>query len=133
MVPLSFSSRDQVACFIEELRDALAEGYGLTVVNRQKNRNALTRLGMNYKDVRLQLMRLSVGHYVSGPEKDAGGYPGVLWIFRLPVETKQLYVKLNLLHYCRRIICLSFHEEAYDVKTPYEDCDTTGREGGSLE
>ncbi len=139
MVLLSFASREQVVCFIKRFGDAIAEGYKFALTDRQKNRDTLTKLGMNYKDVRLQLMLLSIEHYVLGPEEDnREGHSGSVWIFRLPIKMNNLYVKVKLLADSRRIICLSFHEQEYEMNTIYAQTDVAGGEvdldgkGGAL-
>lgn len=125
----TLASRDEVQRFIDHLRYALAEGgYRFFLPDRDKNREALTILGINPRTVKTHLMLLRVEDYCEGPNQDPQGrYPGFSWIFRLRFGQHWLYVKLKIIDEVRLVKCLSFHPEEYGLKPVYDD---PGRETG---
>jgi hypothetical protein len=81
---------------------------------RQKNRNALSALGIRLPNERADwIRRLQPEDYTAGPEPDTYNYPppgdGPLWQFGLWINNVEVYIKLQMGVAGTPPICVSFH------------------------
>ncbi|HEY3282615.1 MAG TPA: hypothetical protein VGN26_10105 [Armatimonadota bacterium] len=81
--------------------------FGLVFVPRNKNRQALSDLGLSIVDAKAIVLKLTPDCYVRGPDPDEDGSSGEVWVFGPKVGRQTIYVKLKLDGCIAK--CLSFH------------------------
>ena len=70
----------EIRDFLLQFKKIMVTGRGLEIVNRRENIEALARLGLTKKNLREEIMTLSVENYCEGPEPDRDR-PGDIWVF----------------------------------------------------
>ncbi len=81
---------------------------------------ALAKLGITKKNLREEIMILSVENYCEGPEPDRDR-PGDIWVFGKQVGTEEIYIKLKIAQVGQEKIakCLSFHAANFPLCYPF--------------
>jgi hypothetical protein len=88
---------------IEEILNLIkttSEKRDFTIAGRQKNVDTFIRLKFapSYMEGAAGVLgSLTARDYSSGPEKDEGGFPGDIYVFRKSMNGMELYIKLRLL------------------------------------
>lgn len=111
-----------VAVFLKEFKKIIQAGRFL-FINRKKNKETLTRLGITKTNVFNIVLGLSVEDYCSGPEQDDSDQrPGDIWIFGTEVFGEDIYIKLKIFQARgqRHVKCISFHGPEYPLKQPWK-------------
>lgn len=100
----------EIRDFLLQFKKIMVTGRGLDIVNRRDNIEALAKLGLTKKNLREEIMTLSVENYCEGPEPDRDR-PGDIWVFGKQVGTEEIYIKLKIAQVGKEKIakCLSFH------------------------
>lgn len=106
--------------FLLEFKRIMVTGRGLDIVNRRENLEALAKLGLTKKNLREEIMTLSVENYCEGPQPDRDR-PGDIWVFGKQVGTEEIYIKLKIAQVGREKIakCLSFHAANFPLCYPF--------------
>ncbi len=89
---------------------------------RRENLDALSDLGLTKKNLKEEILSLSVQDYCEGPEPDRDR-PGEIWIFGKHIAEKEIYIKLKIAQVSKEKIakCLSFHAANFPLCFPYRD------------
>jgi len=106
--------------FLMEFKKIAVTGRGLDIVNRRENLDALAKLGLTKKNLKEEIMTLSVEDYCEGPEPDRDR-PGDIWVFGKHIGGEEIYIKLKIAQVGKEKIakCLSFHAANFPLCYPY--------------
>jgi hypothetical protein len=106
--------------FLMEFKKIMVKGRGLDIVNRRENIDALAKLGLTKKNLKEEIMTLSVRDYCEGPVPDRDR-PGDIWVFGKQVGGEEIYIKLKIAQVGKEKVakCLSFHEANFPLCYPY--------------
>jgi len=110
----------EIRDFLLQFKKIVTKGRGLDIVNRRENIEALAKLGLTRKNLREEIMTLSVENYCQGPEPDRDR-PGAIWVFGKQIGAEEIYVKLKIAQVGKEKIakCLSFHAANFPLCYPY--------------
>jgi hypothetical protein len=110
----------EIRDFLLEFKRIVTTGRGLDIVNRRENIEALAKLGVTKKNLRDEIMTLSVENYCEGPEPDRDR-PGDIWVFGKQVGTEEIYIKLKIAQVGKEKIakCISFHTANFPLCYPF--------------
>jgi hypothetical protein len=119
-------SQSEVKEFLEEINNRLNESSSnLRIIKRTKSKDKtqdfMIEYGLNSELICKELLNLDITNYSYTDEDRDTNRLGEVWIFgqifitdkRIPLK---VYIKLKL---NSRVICLSFHEQEYELKYPY--------------
>lgn len=114
--------------FLMEFKKIVTSGRGLDIVNRREYIDALTEMGLTRRNLKEEIMTLSVDNYCEGPEPDKDR-PGYVWVFGKQITTEEVYIKLKIAQVGKEKIakCLSFHVAKFPLRYP---CRTGERRDG---
>ena len=107
--------------FIDELRSCLLSpsfdiDKDLILINKSKNNATLIALNFDRHDVVRILTSLDTSdYYETVYESDAKEDPPYLLVFHKTVKRIQLYIKLKIADYDKKVICVSFHEAEFPM------------------
>jgi len=108
--------------FLKEFKKIAVTGRGLDIIPRRHTMEALAELGMTKKNLKEEILNLSVEDYCEGPEpdKDRGGD---VWVFGKQIGGREIYIKLKIAQVGAEKIakCLSFHPASYPLCFPYRE------------
>jgi hypothetical protein len=106
--------------FLLQFKKIIVAGRGLDIVNRRGNIEALAKLGLTKKNLKDEIMTLSVENYCGGPEPDRDR-PGDIWVFGKQVGTEEIYIKLKIAQVGKEKIakCISFHTANFPLCYPF--------------
>jgi hypothetical protein len=104
----------------------MSRGRGLDIVNRRENIDTLARMGLTKRNLKEEIMTLSVENYCQGPEPDRDRH-GVIWVFGKQIGAEEIYIKLKVALVGKEKIakCISFHAADFPLCYPYRG----GKEG----
>ena len=110
----------EVRDFLLEFKKIVTSGRGLDIVSRRENLDALAKLGLTKKNLKEEIIALSVENYCEGPEPDKDR-PGYIWVFGKQIEREEVYIKLKIARVGKEKIakCLSFHAAKFPLCYPY--------------
>jgi len=110
----------EIKDFLLEFKKIIVSGRGLDIVNRHENLEALVKLGLTKKNLKEELMTLSVENYCEGPEPDRDRL-GDIWVFGKQVGTEEVYIKLKIAQVGKEKIakCISFHTANFPMCYPF--------------
>jgi hypothetical protein len=110
----------EIRDFLLQFKKIMVTGRGLDIVNRRENLEALARLGLTKKNLRDEILTLSVENYCEGPEPDRDR-PGAIWVFGKQIGSEEIYIKLKIAQVCKEKIakCLSFHTANFPLCYPF--------------
>jgi len=110
----------EIRKFLMEFKKIMVTGRGLDIVNRLENMDALVQLGLTKKNLKEEVMTLSVENYCEGPVPNRDRH-GDVWIFGKQIAGKEIYIKLKIAHVGKFKIakCLSFHASNFPLCYPY--------------
>lgn len=111
----------EIRDFLMEFKKIMVKGRGLDIVNRRENIDALAKLGLTKKNLKEEIMALSVENYCEGPEPDKDR-PGYVWVFGKQIGRQEIYIKLKIAQVGKEKIakCLSFHAAKFPLCYPYQ-------------
>jgi len=111
----------EIRDFLMEFKKIMVKGRGLDIVNRRENIDALAKLGLTKKNLKEEIMTLSVENYCEGPEPDKDR-PGYVWVFGKQIGRQEIYIKLKIAQVGKEKIakCLSFHAAKFRLCYPYQ-------------
>ena len=104
------SSPDVVNRLLADVQNAIDNNKCIPI-NRAKNLNTLSRLGILWSDALDVIYNLSYNDYVKGPEEDRDR-PGTdkFWIFKNIRFGELLYIKIKILYQIdKSLLIVSFH------------------------
>lgn len=116
------ADKDEVKRFLDDLRKVLQDGGRFYLVNREKNRDSLLRMGLSIKNCRHEVMSLEVKDYCSGPDSDIDPkFKGTVWTFGKEISDRQVYIKVKLIKtgMHQAVVCISFHEAEFPLRNVY--------------
>ena len=87
--------------------------------NRSKNLQTMLDLELSDKSVREHLRGLKATDYYKGPTKDNFIGPD-LWEFGKQIKNKEVYIKITIGNYNKRVVCISFHYPERNIKYPFK-------------
>ncbi len=98
---------------INQIRECVQSGKFIWT-KRDKNINAINRLGISIITVKEIVSNLTVAEYHRGPENDYDGSEGSIWKFLHPITNEVIYIKLKLFTASDEeyVKVLSFHGKA---------------------
>ena len=110
----------EIRGFLLQFKKIVTEGRGLDIVSRRQNMEALARLGLTKKNLREELMTLSVENYCEGPKPDRD-MPGKIWVFGKQIGCEEIYIKLKIAQVGKEKIakCISFHAADFPLCYPF--------------
>jgi hypothetical protein len=119
---LGEAKKSGIRNFLIEFKKIVVTGRGLDIVPRRENLDALSDLGLTKKNLKEEILALSVQDYCEGPEPDRDR-PGEIWIFAKHIAGKEIYIKLKIAQVGKEKIakCLSFHAASFPLCFPYRD------------
>jgi len=111
----------EIRDFLMEFKKIMVAGRGLDIVNRRENIDAMAKLGLTKKNLKEEIMTLSVENYCEGPEPDKDR-PGYVWVFGKQIGRQEIYIKLKIAQVGKEKIakCLSFHAAKFRLCYPYQ-------------
>lgn len=125
------SSQNEVDNFLQDLRKILKiDGYRLDILLRKRREdsldpytteNTLLDLDYNTKDVRNELMSLTVREYIENVNDNIHDQKPPFWIFSKKIQNRNVYIKVKIRSIQKKsIFCVSFHYARYPLKDrPY--------------
>lgn len=110
----------EIRDFLLQFKKIVVTGRGLDIVNRRENMDALAKLGFTKKNLREEIMTLSVENYCQGPEPDRDR-PGDILVFGKQIGSEEIYIKLKIAQVGEEKIakCLSFHAANFPLSYPF--------------
>jgi hypothetical protein len=113
------ASEAEIASFLHKFKQIVVSGRGLDLIPRAENNQTLLNLGLTRRNVRNEILALSVLDYCRGPDPDRDR-PGEVWIFGRTVFGSEIYIKLKIATVSNTEIakCISFHEANYPLNFP---------------
>lgn len=92
------ATKDEVEKVLEDMRWALDNGK-TSPIDRAKNINTLTQLGITWSVAKRTLYSLTSRDYISGPDVDRD-YPDSdrFWKFRKKLSGEYIYIKFKVLY-----------------------------------
>ncbi|MGI6525375.1 MAG: hypothetical protein ACOX2O_08845 [Bdellovibrionota bacterium] len=116
------ADKEAVKIFFDDLRQILKAGGKFYLIPREKNRDALLRMGFTIKNCRQEVMNLKVEDYCSEPDADLDlKFKGNVWTFGKKICERPVYIKVKVVktgtH--QAVICISFHEAEYPLRNVY--------------
>lgn len=116
------TNKEAVKRFLDNLRKVLSGGGKFYLIPREKNRDALLRMGLTIKNCRHEVMNLRIEDYCSGPDSDSDPkFKGTVWTFGKEIYNRQVYIKVKVvktdMH--QAVTCISFHEAEYPLRNVY--------------
>lgn len=112
----------EIRSFLLQFKKIVTEGRGLDIVNRRENLEALANLGLTKKNLREEILTLSIENYCEGPEPDRDR-PGNVWVFGKQLGSEEIYIKLKIAQVGKEKIakCISFHTANFPLCYPYHE------------
>jgi len=98
----------EVRQFLQACRTRWAR-HGIVFVEREKNLQALLDLELLPEHREAILQELPLAGYIKGPKPDTVLEGANYWEFGVPVNGREVYVKLSLGPEDGPVVCLSFH------------------------
>lgn len=89
---------------------------GIEFIERDKNLNFMTNLGLTINDVKECILSLTPSNYLSGPSKDHDSRRREdVFEYLITYKDKELYLKIKIVQLDNKEIvrCISFHEREY--------------------
>lgn len=111
------NSKNEVEAFLHRFIPKL-DIFGIIVLNRQKNFEALKLLGITELERKEVIKTIVVDDYVE-TIKDAVSF-GDMWVFGKDFENTELYIKISMGKPNTNTICISFHKAEYPIKYAYK-------------
>jgi hypothetical protein len=114
--------KSDIRNFLIEFKKIVVMGRGLDIVPRRENLDALSDLGLTKKNLKEEILTLSVQDYCEGPDPDRDR-PGEIWIFGKHMAGREIYIKLKIAQVGKGKIakCLSFHAANFPLCFPCRD------------
>ena len=111
----------EIRDFLMEFKKIMVAGRGLDIVNRRENIDAMAKLGFTKKNLKEEILTLSVENYCEDPEPDKDR-PGYVWVFGKQIGRQEIYIKLKIAQVGKEKIakCLSFHAAKFRLCYPYQ-------------
>lgn len=108
---MEIDHQQKIRHFLKQLNIAI-NNNDIYRERRDKNIETFEKFSLNDRDVLNIIKRMKIDDYIRGPEPDDKGRPGEIWIFKLKVSNKILYVKFCSTEKGQSgpIRCISFHE-----------------------
>lgn len=103
------ADKKEVQLFLDGLHAKIGV-FGVAFENRDKNIQALLDLEITGSERIEYIKKLKVENYFAGPKKDTNdpSRPDY-WEFGMMIKGKEVYIKINMGHASKRVICISFH------------------------
>lgn len=90
------ASNEEIERVLEDMREAIQAGK-FVFVERRKNIDTLTELGLLPDDIRDELMDLSCSEYIKGPEEDRDRKQAdYFWVFKKKISGQVIYIKFKV-------------------------------------
>lgn len=105
----------EIRKFLETVKTLLTAGR-YDFVPRRKNMQSLATYGLTIKDVKYEILSLTLNHYYKGPKQDLDpSKPGAIWEFKKTIESTVFYIKIKVVRENNKDIvkCLGFHKDDY--------------------
>jgi len=113
--------KDDVLQFLRNFKQAASSNRGVFIIPRQTTRQTLRDLGLTKRNLKDELLGLTLLDYSKGPESDRDR-GGDIWIFGKKVAGHEIYIKLKIFRldgeYCAK--CISFHVAEYSLSYPFK-------------
>ena len=113
--------RNAIRNFLLEMKMSL-EFRPLVFVDRNKNLESLSQLGILQTEVARVLKQITVSDYCDGPVNDDKGRNKQWWVFGPEHGGKVLYIKVcltSLKNGSTQVECVSFHEAERAMHYPF--------------
>ena len=111
------TTQSDVNKFLGNFKKIVSE-RGIDVVQREKNLDTLTELGLTNIDVQNEILRLDATDYIDGPKPDRE-FPGDVWEFGKTIHHEEIYIKLKL-RGSTQAVCISFHHAEDKISYPFK-------------
>lgn len=114
------ANRDEVKVFLNKFRTTAGNPENLILTRMypsSKNTTCLIALGMTEKEAKMEIFKICIEDYSTGPEDDRDRKGQEVWGFCHKVFGKDIYIKLVLTKDGKAKI-LSFHFPEYPMNRP---------------
>ena len=119
---MSDELRSQVSAFLEQFKFIAEKGWSF--IDRTKNLQFLTEIGLSIPQAKKIILGLSVIDYSSGPEADKGRHGYNIWTFNIQLDGQEIYIKLSDDFRGLQAKCVSFHKAEHPMKKPFLENDS---------
>lgn len=110
-------SKDEVEKFLKHFFAKL-DIWGIYFLNREKNQNALSTLGI-VPQAREKYIREICGEDYVETITSAMAF-GEMWVFGKGINGREVYIKISLGNPGNKTICISFHEAENPVRYAFK-------------
>ena len=114
------ATRSEVEQFLSKFKVKL-EIFGIFFLDRDKNVNSLTDLGITRLERLAVVKSIEVDDYSEGPILDQLSGFGEMWVFGKDVKGKEVYIKITLGHPNTNTIVISFHTAEHPMNYPLKE------------
>ena len=111
-------SREEVESFLQQFLPKL-EVWGIIFLNRDKNQEALSALGIVPSARETIVRQIGPDDYVETFLKSS--CYGEMWVFGKDFKGKELYIKISLGQPNNKTICISLHEAEGKIKYAFKE------------
>lgn len=112
------NTRQEVETFLRQFMPKM-DIFGIIVLNRQKNQEALRALGLTEKVRKDVIKTIVVDDYVE-TISDAVSY-GDMWVFGKDYDGTDLYIKISMGQPNSNTICISFHTAEHPINYAFKN------------
>lgn len=106
------NNQEEVEQFLRQFKPKM-DIFGIIVLNRQKNQEALRLLGLTEMARKEVIKTIEVNDYVE-TIRDAVSY-GDMWVFGKDYDGTELYIKISMGQPNSNTICVSFHTSEHPI------------------
>ena len=114
------ATRNEVEQFLSQFKVKL-EIFGIFFLDRDKNVNSLTDLGITRFERLAVVKSIEVDDYSEGPIRDQLNGFGEMWVFGKDVKGQEVYIKITLGHPNANTIVISFHVAEHPMRYPLKE------------
>jgi hypothetical protein len=109
--------KDDVQAFLNDFK-AKTRTFGIVYYPRQKNTDAMLRLGINAEIREELILKLEVKDYYRGPTRDKDQERPDFYEFGINYQGQEIYIKLSLGKFNKSPHCMSFHTPTDSIEYP---------------
>ena len=120
--------KSAVQIFLMELKRILNDKKSTLIIMERKDKakgynisDCRAELGIDNKDIKKYLENLRIENYVETCDDKSNLKSNAYYIFGVPTNSKEIYIKVKIQSYDKKIIiCMSFHFAEYKLEYPYK-------------
>jgi hypothetical protein len=107
------ASRLEISAFLEKSKKLVSAGK-CEFIPRDKNMQALAKIGLTILDAKEEILDLKITDYYKGPKKDFD-QPGDIWEFKTMIRGIRFYIKIKVafVNESEVLKCIGFHVDEF--------------------